>query len=110
MDNNIVTCKTIINKSEFEKYKIKSIKSIIRESYLLLDFPNISIKEYDNDFKGLIRVEVKFDTLDEMKAFKPLNWFGNEITKSPLAFDAKLIHLNHNEFVTELKKYVNITI
>ena len=39
-----------------------------------------------------------------MNNYKKEKWMGNEITKSPLAFDKYLSKLNRKEFILELNK------
>lgn len=105
LESNVTISKYSISKNEFEKLKINSKQAIIRDSYLYLLDNNISIKKYYGKYEGLIRIEVKFDTAEDMENFIPLEWFGNEITNTFLAFDSKLIKLNKEEFLLQLKKY-----
>src|SRR3989344_4263038 len=92
------TDKKEIDIEEYEKLKRESVGPIIRDSYNLLDDPKITIQIYQGDFKGLIRIEVEFESEEEANSFEPLNWFGEEITESPLGRDSKLIKLSHEEF------------
>lgn len=107
LDNNIVIKKELISSNEFEKMKSSAIKCIIRDSYLIKENANISIKKYYAPYDGLIRIEIKFKNENELDNFKPLKWFGKEITNTPLAFDSKLIELNNEEFNYYLNKYNN---
>lgn len=106
LENNVTISKYSISKNEFEKLKINSKQAIIRDSYLYLLDSNISVKKYYDKYEGLIRIEVKFDTIEDMEKFVPLEWFGNEITNTPLAFDSKLIKLTKEDFLLQLKKYL----
>lgn len=36
---------------------------------------------FEGDLKGLVIVDVEFDTAEEMVRFKPLDWFGKDITQ-----------------------------
>ena len=76
-------------------------------SYLYLDDNRISIKKYLGQYKGLIRVEVKFHSLDEMNNYRRESWMETEITNSPLAFDKYLRRLSKQEFLLELNKYIS---
>jgi CYTH domain-containing protein len=38
---------------------------------------------YDGFLRGLVAVEVEFDTVEEALAFTPPDWFGSEITHDP---------------------------
>lgn len=60
LDNNIVIKKELISSNEFEKMKPNATKCIIRDSYLIKENANISIKKYYASYDGLIRIEVKF--------------------------------------------------
>ena len=66
----------------------------------------ISIKKYLDQYDGLIRAEVKFNSIDEMNSYKIESWMGAEITNSPLAFDKYLSKLSEQEFLLELNKYI----
>lgn len=85
-------------------FKIKNY--VIRDSYLYLDDNRISIKKYLNKYEGLIRVEVKFNSIDEMNSYNMEKWMEVEITNSPLAFDKYLSKLSEQEFLLELNKYI----
>ena len=87
-----------ITKEKFFKLKENSKGIISRESYLLSKNPEISIKIYHGKFEGLKRVEVEFENEVEAHEFKPLVWFGKEITDSPLGSDSKLADLSKIEF------------
>lgn len=104
-ENDIIE-KSNILENEFNELKKDSYSKIIRNSYLYLKNNAISIKEYLEEYKGLIRIEVSFKTTDEMNNYKKENWMGKEITDSPLAFDKYLSKLTKEEFLLELKKYI----
>ncbi len=104
-ENNCMIEKSNIEKSEFEQLKEKSMKAIIRDSYLYLDDTRVSIKKYGEIYRGLIRVEVSFSNKEEMEKYQKENWMGKEITTSPLAFDSYLHKLDREEFLKELRKY-----
>ena len=106
-DNNIIA-KIDISENEFLKLKEKSYSEIIRDSYVLLNKNNISIKKYLGKYKGLFRVEVKFDSIDDMNNYNKEIWMGEEITNSPLAFDKYLSKLSDSDFHNELKKYIKL--
>lgn len=106
-DNNIIA-KIDISENEFLNLKEKSYSEIIRDSYVLLNNNNISIKKYLGKYKGLFRVEVKFDSIDDMNNYNKEIWMGEEITNSPLAFDKYLSKLSDSDFHNELKKYIKL--
>ncbi len=101
-----------ISKNEFEelvalvKLKNPNIKPIIRTSYLILKDPQIEIKVYGGEFKGLVRAEVEFTSTEESNSYKPLDWFGKELTNSPLGNDVKLPDLSNQVFTKLLADYL----
>ena len=80
--------------------------AISEEEFFDLNNNNISIKKYLGKYRGLFRVEVKFDSLDNMNNYIKEIWMGEEITNSPLAFDKYLSKLSTCEFQNELGKYI----
>ncbi len=104
--DNIIISKINITEEEFNKLKKEAYSKIIRDSYLYLDDNRISIKKYLDKYEGLIRVEVKFNSIDEMNSYKIESWMEAEITNSPLAFDKYLSKLSEQEFLLELNKYI----
>lgn len=103
---NIIIEKTNISEDEFNKLKKDAYSKIIRDSYLYLGDDRVSIKKYLGQHKGLIRVEVKFNSIDEMNSYRKESWMGTEITNSILAFDKHLSKLSKQEFLKELNKYI----
>lgn len=103
LDNDIVQ-KDIIAKDVFEDLKKDAYAKIIRDSFLVNEY--ISIKKYYDTYSGLIRVEVKFSSEEEMNNYIKENWMDSEITDSPLAFDKYLSKLDRQEFLQELKKFL----
>lgn len=103
-DNNIIEKKNILEE-EFNTLKNESYSKIIRDSYLYLNDERVSIKRYFDNYEGLIRVEIKFNTIEEMKSYIKESWMGKEITNTPLAFDKYLSKLSREEFLIELERY-----
>ena len=103
-DNNIIEKKNILEE-EFNTLKNESYSKIIRDSYLYLNDERVSIKRYFDNYEGLIRVEIKFNTIEEMKSYIKESWMGKEITNTPLAFDKYLSKLSREEFLKELERY-----
>ena len=104
-ENNNVIEKIDIYQSEFLKLKESSYSEIIRDSYLFLKDERISIKKYLGKYRGLYRVEVTFNSIEEQNEYVKEQWMGKEITNSPLAFDKYLSKLSNEEFKKELEKY-----
>lgn len=91
-----------ISEEEFLELKKQAVRSIIREGYLFLNSPNISIKIYHGDYENLLRAEVEFENEEDAKEFIPLPWFGNEITHTYLARDKDLVGLSREDFLSIL--------
>ncbi|MBI2055444.1 MAG: hypothetical protein HYT42_00985 [Candidatus Sungbacteria bacterium] len=87
-----------ITKEEFEVLKPLGKGPIIRESYLISESPQITIKIYHGKFEGLVRAEVEFKSLEEAKKFQPPDWLGKEMIDSPVARDANLVSMDEEEF------------
>jgi adenylate cyclase len=90
--------KIIITQKEFEKLSFLTNQNIVRDSYQISENPKIKLRIYHGKFEGLVRAEVSFNTEKEAEAFTPLEWFGEEITSSPLAKDGSLLKLSSEEF------------
>lgn len=105
-EDNVIIEKTTISEAEFNKLKKDAYSKIIRDSYFCLDDGRISIKKYLGKYKGLIRIEVKFNSIEEMNNYEKESWMGIEITNSLLAFDKDLSKLSEQEFLLELNKYI----
>ena len=115
-DKFILETKTKISDIEYKKEKqeiteqefLKLIKDckklIIRDSYLINEKPNITIKIYYGIYKGLIRAEVEFNNEYEYSNFKIPEWFGKDITNTELGMDARLIKLDRGDFLEILGK------
>lgn len=96
-----------VTEEEFDSLKKHSVKAILRESYLIQNNPQITIKVYKGEYQGLIRAEVEFESEVDAERFAPLDWFGREITETPLGRDKLLINLSKEEFeklISEFKK------
>ncbi|OGY53275.1 MAG: hypothetical protein A2912_00175 [Candidatus Buchananbacteria bacterium RIFCSPLOWO2_01_FULL_40_23b] len=87
-----------ITQNEFETLRRFGKGPIIRESYLISQNPQVTVKIYHGRFEGLIRVEVEFESLDQAQQFQPPDWFGKEMVDISIAKDAKLIDLADEEF------------
>lgn len=91
-----------ISQGEFNILKTLGKNVIHRDSYFYQNNPNITIKIYHGDYEGLVRVEVEFGNEIEARDFKPLEWFGAEITDLKIGQDSTLIQLNKDQFSEEL--------
>ena len=87
-----------ITKTEFEQLKKQAPHWICRKSHKISEEPNMSIKTYSGRFQWLERVEVEFTSEEQANSFVIPDWFGEEITDSPLGRDSQLINLSEEEF------------
>lgn len=94
-----------ITRTEFEELKKLCDEAILRESYLLPDYEDGSLKVYKGKYDGLVRAEFEFDSEEDANAFVKPEWVGEEITDSSLGRDSRLLGLTEEEFRGELKKY-----
>lgn len=91
-----------ITEEEFNSLKTRAYGSTIRETYLLSEKPKITLQIYQGRFKGLVRVEVEFDSVEEAELFKPMPWLGREITGLSIARDSTMLQLTQEEFLSSL--------
>src|SRR5258708_2373455 len=102
-----------ISKDEFDclldlvRSREPNIETIIRKSYSISKNPQLELKIYGGKFDGLIRAEVEFSSNEEADKYKPLNWFGKELTNTPIGNDVKLPDLSSDEFTQLLKGYLD---
>ncbi len=97
--------KMSISQEEFNMLKSLAEFSVVRDSYTFSENPEIKIRVYHGKFEGLIRIEVEFRSEEEAKNYQPLDWFGCEITNTPLWRDSELLRLTGQEFSHLLKRY-----
>jgi adenylate cyclase len=93
-----------ITESEFNRLKQKARGPIVRERFDISSNPDISIQIYFGKLTGLRRAEVEFNSVEEAKVFKPLNWMGKEITNLPIARDGKLLDFNDADLERMIEK------
>ena len=93
-----------ITRKEFDTLKKHSGGAIIRDSYLISENPEVTIKIYHERFEGLIRAEVEFASEEDAQRFTPPDWMGKEITDTPLGRDSRLLDLADKEFKELLSK------
>jgi CYTH domain-containing protein len=102
-----------ITKEEFNsllallKLRELHVQPIIKKSYLISENPQTEIKVYGGKYDGLIRAEVEFASQAKAVKYKPEDWFGKELTDSPLGNDVKLPDLSRIKFSQILENYLN---
>lgn len=87
-----------MSKEEFESLMVIASGGIVRDSYLVSEDPEITIKVYHGKYEGLVRAELEFDSVDEAKNYQPEDWMGREVTNSSLGRDSQLLGLSEEEF------------
>lgn len=97
--------KISISTEEFNLLKSVAKDSTQRDSYVYSTSPSIVIRIYHGKFEGLGRIEVAFENEAEMQKFTPPEWFGQEITDTPLFKDSSLLQLSVTEFAQLLAQY-----
>ncbi len=98
--------KLLITEAEFEALKKIAKGPLDRNSYLLQNEPQLTLKLYHGPFHGLIRAEVEFTSEEQAKAFISLPWFAHEIDpQCPLGRDSVLVNLTDTEFNALLLEY-----
>ncbi len=74
-----------LSKSDYEDYLKHKIGKIISFTRYKLDFDGFleaNLDVYKNELQGLVIVGVKLLNKQEKENFKPLKWFGEEITNN----------------------------
>ena len=79
-----------LSSKEYNALK-KVSKASVQKTVIDIGFAGISIYEGKN--KGLITVEVEFDTINDAKQFIPPKWFGREVTNN-VRYRAKSLAFN----------------
>lgn len=87
-----------ITEAEFTALRALAPATIVRDSYLLHDAPQLTLKIYRGRHTGLVRAEIEFVSEDEARAYVPEPWMGAEMTDSLLAHDANLLDMSDEEF------------
>ncbi len=72
--------KIILTEEEFAILSKCATDTVVRDNCLISEMPRIILRIYQGKFKGLIRAEVGFDSIEEAKQFIPLEWMKKEIT------------------------------
>ncbi len=94
-----------ISVQEFDELKKPLRKKIVGKAYRLSDSPKTSLKVYEGNHAGLIRIEVNFQSEKEARSFVPPSWFGAELTSSPIGRDSTLIQMNLRRFRRLLSEF-----
>jgi len=63
----------------------------------------IEVDIYLEELNGLKTAEIEFPSVEEAKAFKPLDWFGKEITEDKRYKNRNLVAISEDEIKKTLK-------
>jgi CYTH domain-containing protein len=77
---------TEISEADYRSKEPLVVSRFIEKTRYLIPLPDSLTAEldiYGGFLRGLVAVEVEFDTVEEAKAFTPPAWFGREITEDP---------------------------
>jgi len=92
-----------ISESEFNGLKARAYGRLVRDTLLIREHPKTVIQVYKEEYEGLVRVEVEFETQDDADQFKPDTWMGREITGTLIARDSSLGRMTREELNAQLK-------
>lgn len=73
-----------VSKKEADAYFERVISNLIEKTryYIPLGKYTAELDIYEGKFKGLVVVEVEFESLDDANAFVPPLWFGEDISNN----------------------------
>ncbi len=73
-----------VSKKEADAYFERVISNLIEKTryYIPLGKLTAELDIYEGKFKGLVVVEVEFESLDDANAFVPPLWFGEDISNN----------------------------
>ncbi len=89
--------RSLLDPQEFDTLKKSASPPLVFKKYLYAFDPLVSINIFKENHDGFVRVDVKFDTLNEALNFEIPKWMGKDITQSPLGIDKHLAHLTSQE-------------
>lgn len=92
-----------LTEKEFNKLWTLSERYLEKDRYIVPIENNLiaELDIYKGELKGLIVVEVEFESEEQMNLFKPLDWFGRDITQEEFSSNSFLAGKNFEE----IKKY-----
>lgn len=90
--------KISITKEEFEGISRTTADYVVRDNYTMSETPRIALRVYREQYEGLVRAEIEFQSAEEANRFIPLPWMAKEITLTPLAKDETLLSLTYDDF------------
>lgn len=96
----------ILTEREYkELFKIKGKELFKTRYYCKIDSVNIEMDVYQKKLKGLVTVDVEFKTKKEKHMFKPLDFFGIEITQVEVGAAGILAGKSYKDIEKSLNKY-----
>lgn len=86
-----------LREEEFESLKAQAMPPLIYRKYIYAFDPLVSINIFQGIHEGLLRADIKFNTIEEANEFEIPCWLGKDITQSPLGVDKNLAQLGADE-------------
>lgn len=99
-----------ITKEQYDSLLQKKVsRLIVKDRYMIPIKKKLTaeLNIYKNELKGLFVIEVEFDSLDDSYKFKPLEWFGTEVTYDKKLKNQSLATLDLMEIENLPKEYPN---
>lgn len=81
-----------LNRLSYEHLKGKADGNLISKKRYLIPFPpyTIELDVFDPPFSPLIIAEVEFPSIEEANAFRPPEWFDQDVTNDPSYHNSNL--------------------
>lgn len=96
----------ILTEKEYKEFKkIKGKELVKTRYYCRINGINIEMDVYKKKLKGLIMIDVEFKTKKEKRMFKPLDFFGVDITQDKIGAAGILAGKSYKNIEKALKKY-----
>ncbi len=89
-----------ISEARFNKLRERAYGQLRRETFIIKKRPKVVIQVYKDEFDGLMRAEVEFDSQEEANNFQPSKWMGREITGLAIARDSTLARMTRGELLS----------
>ncbi len=82
-----------LQKAEYDRLFQKVEGRVLQKVRYLIPIENgytAELDRFEGELAGLLLVEVEFPSVEEMNAFEPPSWFGEDVSDSPLYHNSVL--------------------
>ena len=82
-----------LQKAEYDRLFQKVEGRVLQKVRYLIPIENgytAELDRFEGELAGLLLVEVEFPSVEEMNAFEPPSWFGEDVSASPLYHNSVL--------------------